>query len=207
MWMLRNRNKVGWKCVWNGMTKSERERASSSKLLKVVHVRHCIATWANIISHWVWLCHMSTDRLHARTHVLAQNAFDWIYANPFRSIWNSRSILSTNDTFFSPSIFRHRCIFFFSPFKNVYRLQFVNLAAYCSFARSFAFGEVCERVCVYVPTFVSSFFSCIHNFIYVFLMHVLLLLLSFSSKKKEFHSIPWASLNCIQLIHILYIFL
>lgn len=111
----------------------------------------------------VWLCHMSTDRL--RVCARARTKCHWL--NLCKSIqihlelpWHfehERYIFSPK-YFFSSDFVLHFHFIFFSIFENVYRLQFVNVAGYCSFARSLVFVGVVvvQCVCATVPTTVSS---------------------------------------------------
>lgn len=138
-------NKVGWKCVWNGITceRKDRYRKWAYRSWQKSRTRatlHCEIGQCEFML--AWLCYTSNDRVHA------QNAFDWICTNPYRSFWNCRCHCQarTNDIhFFSRSSIGFdialprstHTISFASPFeKYIYRLQFVNVAAYCSFAHT-----------------------------------------------------------------------
>lgn len=100
----------------------------------------------------------------------SQNAFDWVYTNPFRSIWNGRA--RTNDTFSLHICARthtHKHTFtchstFFSV--NILRVHLkiftvCNLrtaAAYCSFAYSAdSFRIRLVWKCLRLSNFVASF--------------------------------------------------
>lgn len=135
-----------------------------------------------------------------------QNAFDWVL---HKSIQIHLKLPSTNERYiFVPRMLWHRSItllsseHFASPFENIHRLQFCKrwLLIARSRIRWIRSTRWCGCVRVRVYQILSLlFFSreshfCVRNFIYIFLMHVLLF--SLLSTSIAFHYASCASLHC-----------